>query len=171
MGTSSHSPGFKQLPSVVSAYKLHECSNSMLLVQVQVVGNACWQEATGLQGKDPLRQVDQCCINLVYPGCTAPPPACPSGQIVALPLVSPHRFQSISFNGDEGWIVGKPAILLHTSDGGKSWERIPLSAKLPGELLQHPSKALSTLAQCCKVSKLATEGGSAQPTQCPLLCR
>lgn len=37
------------------------------------------------------------------------------------------RFNSISFNGDEGWIVGKPAILLHTTDGGKSWERIPLS--------------------------------------------
>lgn len=28
--------------------------------------------------------------------------------------------------------MGKPAILLHTSDGGKNWERIPLSAKLPG---------------------------------------
>lgn len=42
------------------------------------------------------------------------------------------RFQSISFSGDEGWIVGKPAILLHTTDGGKNWERIPLSAKLPG---------------------------------------
>jgi photosystem II stability/assembly factor-like uncharacterized protein len=47
------------------------------------------------------------------------------------------RFQAISFNGDEGWIVGKPAILLHTGDGGKSWERIPLSAKLPGANLQH----------------------------------
>lgn len=33
---------------------------------------------------------------------------------------------------DEGWIVGKPAILLHTTDGGKNWERVPLSAKLPG---------------------------------------
>jgi photosystem II stability/assembly factor-like uncharacterized protein len=43
-----------------------------------------------------------------------------------------YRFSSISFNGDEGWIVGKPAILLHTSDGGQNWERIPLSAKLPG---------------------------------------
>jgi photosystem II stability/assembly factor-like uncharacterized protein len=47
-------------------------------------------------------------------------------------LVVPNRFNSISFAGDEGWIVGKPAILLHTGDGGKSWERIPLSAKLPG---------------------------------------
>jgi hypothetical protein len=45
-----------------------------------------------------------------------------------------YRFNSISFNGDEGWIVGKPAILLHTTDGGKNWERVPLSAKLPGVL-------------------------------------
>ncbi len=43
-----------------------------------------------------------------------------------------YRFNSISFSGEEGWIVGKPAILLHTTDGGKNWERIPLSAKLPG---------------------------------------
>jgi hypothetical protein len=43
-----------------------------------------------------------------------------------------YRFSSISFSGDEGWIVGKPAILLHTSDGGQNWERIPLSSKLPG---------------------------------------
>jgi len=28
--------------------------------------------------------------------------------------------------------VGKPAILLHTADGGANWERVPLSAKLPG---------------------------------------
>ena len=27
-----------------------------------------------------------------------------------------YRFNSISFYGKEGWIVGKPAILLHTSD-------------------------------------------------------
>lgn len=43
-----------------------------------------------------------------------------------------YRFNSISFNGAEGWIVGRPAILLHTLDSGKSWERVPLSAKLPG---------------------------------------
>ena len=43
-----------------------------------------------------------------------------------------YRFNSISFNGSEGWIVGRPAILLHTTDGGKNWERVPLSAKLPG---------------------------------------
>ena len=35
--------------------------------------------------------------------------------------------------GDEGWIVGKPAILLHTADGGKTWERVALSDKLPGD--------------------------------------
>jgi len=63
----------------------------------------------------------------------SPPTPCP----LSCPCVCPPppvRFQSISFSGDEGWIVGKPAILLHTGDGGKSWERIPLSAKLPGEL-------------------------------------
>eukprot|EP00245_Coleochaete_scutata_P001923 TRINITY_DN12399_c0_g1_i1.p1 TRINITY_DN12399_c0_g1~~TRINITY_DN12399_c0_g1_i1.p1 ORF type:complete len:448 (+),score=77.37 TRINITY_DN12399_c0_g1_i1:84-1427(+) len=43
-----------------------------------------------------------------------------------------YRFNSISFSGTEGWIVGKPAILLHTSNSGESWERIPLSARLPG---------------------------------------
>ena len=43
-----------------------------------------------------------------------------------------YRFNSISFNGQEGWIVGRPAILLHTKDGGTNWERVPLSAKLPG---------------------------------------
>uniref|UniRef100_A0A7I4B2R4 Photosynthesis system II assembly factor Ycf48/Hcf136-like domain-containing protein n=1 Tax=Physcomitrium patens TaxID=3218 RepID=A0A7I4B2R4_PHYPA len=43
-----------------------------------------------------------------------------------------YRFNSISFQGQEGWIIGKPAILLHTSNGGESWERIPLSIRLPG---------------------------------------
>ena len=32
-----------------------------------------------------------------------------------------YRFTSISFSGDEGWIVGKPAILLHTTDGGETF--------------------------------------------------
>lgn len=48
-----------------------------------------------------------------------------------------YRFNAISFNGKEGWIVGKPAILLHTSDSGDSWERIPLSAELPGDMVIH----------------------------------
>jgi photosystem II stability/assembly factor-like uncharacterized protein len=30
-----------------------------------------------------------------------------------------YRFNSVSFQGKEGWIIGKPAILLHTSDGWK----------------------------------------------------
>lgn len=46
-----------------------------------------------------------------------------------------YRFNSVSFKGKEGWIIGKPAILLHTSDAGQSWERIPLSAQLPGNMV------------------------------------
>jgi hypothetical protein len=62
-----------------------------------------------------------------------------------------YRFNSISFAGKEGWIVGKPAILLHTTDGGDNWERIPLSAKLPGEhaaraqAMQHRTRGLPHL--------------------------
>jgi photosystem II stability/assembly factor-like uncharacterized protein len=44
-----------------------------------------------------------------------------------------YRFQVVSFKGGEGWVLGKPTLLLHTKDSGKSWERIPLSPKLPGE--------------------------------------
>jgi len=39
----------------------------------------------------------------------------------------------VSFADDEGWIVGEPSIMLHTTDGGVSWVRIPLSEKLPGD--------------------------------------
>lgn len=46
-----------------------------------------------------------------------------------------YRFNSISFRGREGWIVGKPAILLYTSDAGESWGRIPLSSQLPGDMV------------------------------------
>ncbi|KAG0477769.1 hypothetical protein HPP92_012488 [Vanilla planifolia] len=46
-----------------------------------------------------------------------------------------YRFNSISFKGKEGWIVGKPAILLYTSNAGESWERIPLSSELPGDMV------------------------------------
>ncbi|TAF16417.1 MAG: photosynthesis system II assembly factor Ycf48, partial [Nostocales cyanobacterium] len=42
------------------------------------------------------------------------------------------RFDSVSFAGKEGWIVGEPSVLLHTTDEGKSWSSLPLSAKLPG---------------------------------------
>lgn len=44
-----------------------------------------------------------------------------------------YRFQVLSFKDGEGWVLGKPTLLLHTKDSGKSWERIPLSPKLPGE--------------------------------------
>jgi len=44
-----------------------------------------------------------------------------------------YRFTKLSFLDGEGWIIGKPAILLHTRDSGKSWERVPLSPKLPGD--------------------------------------
>lgn len=44
-----------------------------------------------------------------------------------------YRFTKVSFKDGEGWVIGKPSILLHTKDGGTSWERIPLSPKLPGE--------------------------------------
>merc|ERR1712222_237460 len=30
-------------------------------------------------------------------------------------------------------VLGKPSLMLHTKDDGKTWERIPLSPKLPGE--------------------------------------
>lgn len=43
-----------------------------------------------------------------------------------------YRYNAVSFNGSEGWIVGKPGILLHTEDSGATWTRIPLSNKLPG---------------------------------------
>lgn len=59
-----------------------------------------------------------------------------------------YRFQNISFKGGEGWVLGKPTLMLHTKDAGKSWERIPLSPKLPGEptsvLALGPSKAEMT---------------------------
>lgn len=46
---------------------------------------------------------------------------------------SGYRFQTVSVNGDEVWIVGKPPLLLHSKDGGKSWKKVPVSRKLPGE--------------------------------------
>lgn len=59
-----------------------------------------------------------------------------------------YRFQVVSFKDGEGWVLGKPTLMLHTKDAGKSWERIPLSPKLPGEptsvLALGPSKAEMT---------------------------
>jgi len=59
-----------------------------------------------------------------------------------------YRFQVLSFKGGEGWVLGRPTLLLHTTDSGRSWERIPLSPKLPGEptfvKAMGPSKAEMT---------------------------
>lgn len=44
-----------------------------------------------------------------------------------------YRFTVSSFTKGEGWVLGKPTLMLHTKDEGKNWERIPLSPKLPGE--------------------------------------
>jgi len=59
-----------------------------------------------------------------------------------------YRFTQISFKDGEGWVLGRPSLMLHTKDAGKSWERIPLSPKLPGEptfiLAQGPNKAEMT---------------------------
>jgi len=44
-----------------------------------------------------------------------------------------YRFTVASFTDGEGWVLGKPTLMLHTKDSGKTWERIPLSPKLPGE--------------------------------------
>ena len=41
-----------------------------------------------------------------------------------------YRFQQVSFFKGEGWVLGKPPLLLHTTDEGKTWERIPLSPKV-----------------------------------------
>ena len=71
-------------------------------------------------------------------GADAPPAhraACTAPHRLAQqpwPLQQQDSQRGAGVQGDEGWIVGKPAILLHTTDGGKSWERIALSDKLPG---------------------------------------
>eukprot|EP00933_Yihiella_yeosuensis_P027727 TRINITY_DN21609_c0_g1_i1.p1 TRINITY_DN21609_c0_g1~~TRINITY_DN21609_c0_g1_i1.p1 ORF type:complete len:519 (-),score=113.23 TRINITY_DN21609_c0_g1_i1:136-1692(-) len=44
-----------------------------------------------------------------------------------------YRFQTVSVYDQDVWIVGKPPLLLHSKDAGKSWKKVPLSKKLPGE--------------------------------------
>jgi len=46
-----------------------------------------------------------------------------------------YRWESVSFRGSEGWAVGKPAIMIHSTDGGETWDRIPFSSQLPGDFL------------------------------------
>lgn len=43
-----------------------------------------------------------------------------------------YYLSSIDFEGDEGWVVGQPRVMLHTLDGGSNWDQIVLSSKLPG---------------------------------------
>jgi len=43
-----------------------------------------------------------------------------------------YRFQTVTCKGNEVWILGKPSLLLHSKDSGKSWVRVPVSSKLPG---------------------------------------
>lgn len=46
------------------------------------------------------------------------------GQFHILKIItSIYRFDSTSFRGKEGWIVGKPVILLYTADSGDTWGR------------------------------------------------
>jgi len=51
-------------------------------------------------------------------------------------------------------ISGKPAILLHTRDGGKQFERIPLSPKLPGEPVSIVSTGVSKAEMITSQGKL-----------------
>jgi photosystem II stability/assembly factor-like uncharacterized protein len=44
-----------------------------------------------------------------------------------------YRFQTVSVKGNDVWIVGKPPLLLQSKNGGKSWKKVPVSRKLPGE--------------------------------------
>jgi len=44
-----------------------------------------------------------------------------------------YRFQTVSVNGDDVWIIGKPPLILQSKNGGKSWKKVPVSRKLPGE--------------------------------------
>lgn len=50
---------------------------------------------------------------------------------------------------DEIFIIGKPPILLHSKDAGKSWERVPLSPKVcgPKGLSRHPRRVLPVVAR------------------------
>ena len=50
-----------------------------------------------------------------------------------LPDEENFRLISIDFQDDEGWIAGQPGLLMHSIDGGRSWMRLFLDTKLPGE--------------------------------------
>jgi len=69
-----------------------------------------------------------------------------------------YRFQVCSFKDGEGWVLGKPTLMLHTKDSGKSWERIPLSPKLPGE-------PTSILALGSSRAEMTTSSGAVYVTE------
>jgi len=78
-----------------------------------------------------------------------------------------YRFTKVSFKDGEGWIIGKPALLLHTRDAGQSWERVPLSPKLPGDpygiVALGPGKAeMSTSAGAIYITENAGRNWTAQ---------
>ncbi|MCY3653975.1 MAG: photosynthesis system II assembly factor Ycf48 [Cyanobacteria bacterium MAG IRC1_bin_28] len=50
-----------------------------------------------------------------------------------LPAEENFRLISIDFAGDEGWIAGQPGLVLHSTDTGRTWRRLRLTGKLPGE--------------------------------------
>jgi photosystem II stability/assembly factor-like uncharacterized protein len=79
-------------------------------------------------------------------------------QPLKLELDDPrYRFNSVSFSGQEGWIVGEPSLLLHTTDEGQSWSRIALSEKLPGNPI-----AITAIGQ--NTAEMATDVGAIYQT-------
>lgn len=69
-----------------------------------------------------------------------------------------YRFQTVSVNGNDVWIVGKPPLLLHSKDAGKSWKKVPVSRKLPGE-----PKLIVALAD--GKAEMATSSGAVYVTE------
>lgn len=69
-----------------------------------------------------------------------------------------YRFQTVSVNGDDVWILGKPALCLHSKNAGKSWKKVPLSRKLPGE-----PKVIQALGP--DQAELATSSGAVYVTE------
>lgn len=57
------------------------------------------------------------------------PKGLPHGDVTKPDVLVSPRPQVSMFN-DEIFIIGKPPILLHSKDAGKSWERVPLSPKV-----------------------------------------
>ena len=43
------------------------------------------------------------------------------------------RLLDIDFKGEEGWLIGQPSLVMHTTDAGKNWTRLSLGNKLPGQ--------------------------------------